>query len=136
MIVIGYLVYFMVFSVCTLEQKGEGCCEKAFAESSEDKIEWITNTNGAGGSWEPGQNSIKFKIANDIRCKGTVNSRQKGNATIEFNSSDRKTIVLSMEGRAEANYEVFKLFVDDKKEFEVKASKGDEDGCQVGISNW
>ena len=125
----------MVFSVCTLEQKDAGCCEKAFAETSEENIEWITNTNDAGGNWEPGPNSIKFKIANDERCNGTAESRQKGNATIEFNSSDRKTIVLSMEGLAEANYEVFKLFVDDKKEFEVKASKGDKDGCQVSISN-
>lgn len=127
----------MIFLVCTLEQKDGGCCEKAFAESSEEKIEWITNTNGAGGNWEQGPDFIKFNIANDEYCNGTAEEsyRQTGNATIEFNSSDRKTIVLSMEGRAEANYEVFKLFVDDKKEFEVKASKGDEDGCQVGISN-
>ena len=127
----------MVFSVCTLEQKNAGCCDKAFADQkdADGQIKWITNTNGAGGNWEPGQNFIRFKIANDMRCNGTAFRRQKGNATIEFSSSDRKTIVLSMEGRAETNYEVFKLFVDDKKEFEVKASKGDEDGCQVGISN-
>ena len=126
----------MIYSECSLEQKVAGCCEeKAFEESSGGNIEWIMNENGNGGEWEPGPNFIQFNIANDKLCNGTSDKKQKGSATIEFDSSESKTIVLSMEGRAEANYEVFKLFVDDKKEFEVKASKGDEDGCQVGISN-
>ena len=132
-------MYFMIFSECTVDQKDAGCCENAFAESSGGNIEWITKENGAGGKWAPGPNYIEFKIANDKKCNGTANLRQKGSATIKFDSSESKTIVLNMEGRAEASYEFFELFVDDVSKAYVQAngtSNGGKDGCKVGIINW
>ena len=130
----------MIFPECTVEQKDAGCCESdAFGESSEGNIEWITKDNGAGGKWEPGSNYIEFKIANDKNCNGNATKRQTGTATIEFDSSESKTIVLNMEGRAEASYELFELFVDDVSKAKVQASgtsSDDKDGCKVGIINW
>ena len=124
----------MIYSECSLEQKVAGCCEeKAFEESSGGNITWKLNENGNGGEWEPGPNFIQFNIANDKRCNGTSDKRQKGSATIEFDSSESKTIVLSMEGRAEANYEFFELFVDNVSEAKVKAKKGP--GCVVSNIN-
>ena len=89
--------------------------------------------NGNGGEWEPGPNFIQFNIANDKLCNGTSDKKQKGSATIEFDSSESKTIVLSMEGRAEANYEFFELFVDNVKKALIQAKNGP--GCQVSITN-
>ena len=124
----------MIYSECSLEQKVAGCCEEnAFAGSSEGKIEWIMTENGNGGEWEPGPNFIQFNIANDKKCNGTRDKRQKGTATIEFDSSESKTIILSMEGRAEANYEFFELFVDNVSEAKVKAENGPE--CKVSNIN-
>ena len=39
-----------------------------------------------------------------------------------------------MEGRAEANYELFELFVDESSIVKINAEKGDDkDGCKVGM---
>ena len=54
------------------------------------------------------------------KCNGTANLRQKGSAAIKFDSSESKTIVLNMEGRAEASYEFFELFVDDVSKTNIK----------------
>ena len=131
---ISYVVHFTLYSECSLEQKVAGCCEEnAFAGSSEGNIEWTMMENGNGGEWEPGPNFIQFNIANDKRCNGTSDKRQKGSATIEFDSSESKTIVLSMEGRAEARYEFFELFVDNVRSAKILATNGP--GCKVSIIN-
>ena len=125
-----YRFYFL-FSECTISQRNSGCCEKAFEESSGGNIEWIKKDNGNGGKWITEPDFIQFNIADDAKCNGKVTQPQTGNATLKFDNSDSKTIVLSMAGRAEANYEKFLLYVDDELEAKVQAVNGGEDGCKV-----
>ena len=93
-------------------------------DSSGKDLEWTTDDNGAGGIWKAGPNFIQFDIANDKECNGTASSLQSGTATMSFNNDISRHIVMSMEGRAESEYETFELFVDDILEFKVVASDG------------
>ena len=110
-----------------------GCCEKAFEENSGGNIEWIKNDNGNGGKWITEPDFIQFNIADDAKCNGTETQQQTGHATLKFDNSHDKTIVLSMAGRAEATYEKFLLFVDEKLEATVQAKNGN--GCKVSTCN-
>ena len=102
-------------------------------ESSGKDIEWETVENGAGGTWESGTNFIQFNIANDKECNGTASHSQSGTAILKFHNEIGKSIVISMEGRAESEYETFELFVDDKREVRVQASDGPT--CKVHTCN-
>ena len=111
-----------MLSECNKFQKDLGCCDSIFTTNFGESFEWKLSDNGAGGIWKLGPSFIQFDIANDKQCKGTADQRQTGTAIMKFDSFTAKTIVISMEGVAEANHETFELFVDGKSKVKVQAS--------------
>ena len=89
--------------------------------------------NGAGGTWKSGPNFIQFDIADDMECSGTARQSQIGTAILKFHNEIAKSIVISMEGRAESEWETFELFVDDERKVRVQASDGPT--CKVDTCN-
>ena len=102
-----------------------GCCvENVFVSTSGEELEWELTDNGAGGVWNGSTSSIEFIIADSNECGGNASNKQTGTAAMEFNLDTEETIILSMEGKAEAGYETFLLYIDGFLELYVQASTG------------
>jgi len=127
-------VFFIIFGaseqMCTESQKDVGCCDGPFREHNGVVPEWQLSTIG-GGSWIKGENWIQFNIDNDIKCGGVTSVIQKGSATIDFYVGQAETIVISMQGVAESQYEKFDLYVDNALKASVQATDGLNNGCKV-----
>ena len=130
-----FIIYFYyIGDLCTPAQIEAKCCEAAFEGSSGESITWKTTKNDAGGEWETDARFIRFNIANDKKCQGTATQRQTGSAELVFDNDHNKILILSMEGKAEAGYETFQLFLDGDKAIEdIKASGSSE--CQSSSCN-
>jgi len=120
--------------MCTETQKDLGCCDGPFREHNGVLPEWQLSTTG-GGSWLKGENWIQFNIDNDFKCGGVGSIRQTGTATIDFYVGQAETIVISMQGVAESQYEKFDLYVDEALKATVQATNNLNNGCQVSTCN-
>ena len=110
------------------------CCEqKVFVTATGEDIEWVLTDNGAGGEWKGTPSSIEFNIANDAQCGGSATNPQKGTAIMDFSTDVEEIIVLSMHGKAEAEYETFELFFNGASLVTVQAS--DSPKCEVSSCN-
>ena len=91
--------------------------------------------NGAGGQWSASADFIQFDIGNDLECGGSSDDAQTGEAVIYFEvkEEDGLDILLSMQGAAEAQYETFEMFLDDKLIVEVTAVNST--ACLVSTCN-
>ena len=115
---------FTYISECTLAQKDLGCCEeKVFTSKSGQDPQWKLSDNGAGGVWKGDASSIQFDIADSLECHGTTDQRQQGSAIMEFEVEEEETIVLSMKGKAESEYETFLLYIDGVPAVTVQAQE-------------
>lgn len=108
---------------CTAAQKGDSCCAVFDLEG------WTTTAEG-GGSWEQTANTLRYNFENDRQCGGAAELRQKGEATmsVQVPAGDTWKIEIAMEGRAEAQYETYRLFVDGA--LEVTEQAAEADGCK------
>ena len=118
---------------CNDRQKGNGCCgEDVFVDETGHTLSWDL-ISSADGEWIGTKNSIEFKIAYSESCGGTATRVQTGSAQMTFTTHPGTVLVLSMQGKAESEYESFELFVDGKSEVFIQAS--DSDTCEVNTCN-
>lgn len=107
---------------CTSSQVSNGCCMPLGDTAS--TWSFATTTFHTNGVWSSSDTFIRFDFADDSHCGGIAWIRQQGTATLTMNDATPIDLTLSMSGVAEAQYETFRLYVDNVLMVTVQATDG------------